>query len=94
MRGAIHPMEQLYRNWEAKSRANRNAYWNACARARQEYLKDVEGDLSMSRPRLDYWVNERYGFQMEFDEIDGGISERFTITDPKKFMLFQIKHWL
>ena len=31
---------------------------------------------------------------MEYFWSDGGISERFTITDPKKFMLFQIKHWL
>jgi hypothetical protein len=71
----------------------RNDYWNACALMRKEYLKENEGDISMNRPRLDFWANERYGFLMEFDAIDGGITEHYTVTNPKKFLLFQLKFW-
>jgi len=93
-RYSIHPLEQSFQDWEAKRKANRHAYWGACALARQEYLAENKGNFDLtSRPRLDFWMNEKYGFQMGFDEIDGGITENYTVTDPKKFMLFQIKFW-
>lgn len=75
-------------------RQKRNEYWNALAAMRQEYLAENTGNYDLTaRPRLDYWANEKYGFQIEFDPIDGGFTEHYTVTDPKKFMIFQLKYW-
>ena len=71
----------------------RNQYWHAIHAMRQEYLEDFKGvyDLTV-RPRIDYWANEKYGFQMEADG-NGDYTANYTVTNPKKFMLFQIKYW-
>ena len=70
----------------------RNRYWSAIREMRQEYLEDNKGIYDSTRPRVDYWANEKYGFQMEADGT-GDYTERYTVTNPKKFMLFQIKYW-
>lgn len=93
-RRSQHPIDQDFHDWDKERKDKRYQYWNACAKMRQEYLDDQKGVYDLTaRPRLDYWANEKYGFQMQFDAIDGGITEHYTITDPKKFMMFQIKFW-
>lgn len=71
----------------------RNQYWGAVKEVRKEYLEENKGmyDLTV-RPTMHYWAEEKYGFRMETDGT-GNYTENFTVTDPKKFMLFQIKYW-
>ena len=78
---------------EETFKQDRNRYWQACHAMRAEYLEENKGiyDLTV-RPRLDYWANEKYGFQMDMDS-EGNYTANYTVTDPKKFMLFQIKYW-
>ena len=70
----------------------RNRYWHAIHAMRPEYMEEFKGDFSMTRPSIHYWANEKYGFQMEADG-EGNYTANYTVTDPKKFMLFQIKYW-
>ena len=70
----------------------RNQYWKAIHAMRPEYMEEVKGDYSMNRPSVHYWAEQKYGFQIEADST-GNYTENYTVTDPKKFMLFQIKYW-
>lgn len=74
------------------SKQERNRYWSAIHAMRPEYLEENKGDFSMSRPSIHYWAEQKYGFQMEADG-EGNYTANYTVTDPKKFMLFQIKYW-
>jgi len=80
--------EYLSQNFKDK----RNQYWQACHAMRAEYLEEHKGDYSMSRPSIHYWANEKYGFQMEADG-EGNYTANYTVTDSKKFLLFQLKYW-
>ena len=75
-----------------EDKERRDKYWAVIRAMRVEYLEDNTGIYDHTRPRIDYWANEKYGFQMEADG-NGDYTHRYTITDPKKFMLFQIKYW-
>lgn len=91
-----HPMEQQFHKWDLEDRAKRDRYWIVLKRIREtEYYKDYKGitDLTV-RPTFQFYVNEKYGFTLELSDIDGGYTNRYTVTDPKKFLLFQIKHGL
>ena len=70
----------------------RNRYWHAIHAMRPEYIEQFKGDYSMTRPAIHYWAEEKYGFRMETDGT-GNYTAYYTVTDPKKFMLFQIKYW-
>ncbi len=70
----------------------RNRYWGAIHAMRPEYMEEYKGDFSMSRPSVHYWAEQKYGFRMETDGT-GNYTANYTVVDPKKFMLFQIKYW-
>lgn len=70
----------------------RDKYFEIIRNVRSEYIEEHKDIYDMTRPRLDFWVNERYGFQMETDG-QGNYTAVYTVTDPKKFMLFQMKYW-
>jgi hypothetical protein len=72
--------------------AERNRYWASIHAMRSEYIEQYKGDYSMTRPAIHYWAEEKYGFRMETDG-EGNYTANYTVTDPKKFMLFQIKYW-
>jgi hypothetical protein len=72
--------------------AERNRYWASIHAMRQEYIEQYKGIYDLNRPRIDYWANEKYGFQMEADG-EGNYTANYVVTNPKKFMLFQIKYW-
>lgn len=72
--------------------SERNRYWGAIQAMRPEYYEDVKGNIEMTRPSMHYWAEQKYGFRMETDE-HGSYTAWYTVTDPKKFMLFQIKYW-
>lgn len=76
-----------------EAKESRARYWAAVYSMRQEYMRDHQGVFDLTiRPRIDYWANEKYGFQMGID-CEGNYTAAYTVTDPKKFMLFQIKYW-
>lgn len=75
-----------------EDRAERDKYFAVIKAMRVEYLEEYKGTYDFTRPRIDWWANEKYGFQMETDGA-GDYTHRYTVTDPKKFMLFQIKYW-
>ncbi len=86
-------MSYEYTAWDNQDKAERNRYWSAIHSMRREYLDENKGIYDLTaRPRIDYWANEKYGFQMEVDG-EGNYTANYTVTDPKKFMLFQIKYW-
>lgn len=86
-------MTYEYKSWIDEDKAQRNRYWVAVREMRKEYTKEHEGvhDLT-ARPTVHYWAEQRYGFRMEVTG-DGDYSGNYTVIDPKKFMLFQIKYW-
>jgi hypothetical protein len=92
MRYTINPAEQSFQAWDAERKRKRWDYWSAVRSMRAKYLEENKGDLSMNRPSLHFWAEGKYGFRMEADG-SGNYTENYTVTDPKKFMLFQIKYW-
>ena len=93
MRYIVHPNEKQFQEWDAERKRKRWDYWSALRLMRLEYMEDHKGvyDLTV-RPTLHYWAEQKYGFRMETTG-DGSYTENYTVTDPKKFMLFQIKYW-
>jgi hypothetical protein len=85
-------MQYEYQAWDNQDKAERNRYWQAIHDMRAEYLEENKGDYGMTRPSVHYWAEEKYGFKMETDGT-GNYTANYTVTDPKKFMLFQIKYW-
>jgi hypothetical protein len=76
-----------------EEKERRDKYFEIIRALRHEYMEVHKGILDITvRPRLDFWANEKYGFQMETDG-QGNYTADYTVTDPKKFMLFQIKYW-
>lgn len=71
----------------------RNRYWRAIHAMRPEYMDEFKGlyDLT-TRPSIHYWAEEKYGFRMETDGT-GNYTANYSVTNPKKFMLFQLKYW-
>jgi len=85
-------MQYEYQAWDNQYKEKRNQYWQACHAIRTEYLEEYKGDYSMTRPSLHHWAEQRYGFLMETDGT-GNYTANYTITDSKKFLLFQLKYW-
>ena len=86
-------MTYEYHQWDQEDRNERNRYWMAIREMRKEYSEQYKGiyDLTV-RPTIHYWAEEKYGFRMEISG-SGDYTENYTVIDPKKFMLFQIKYW-
>lgn len=76
-----------------EAKASRDRYWNSLYSMRQEYMSEFKGvtDLTV-RPTLHHWAEEKYGFKMGLD-WQSNYTQDYTVVDPKKFMLFQIKYW-
>jgi hypothetical protein len=85
--------EESFRRWEQERKEKRNQYWNALHSMRSEYLRENLGDYDMtSRPTMHYWAERKYGFRMGLDG-QGNYTQDYEVTDPKKFMLFQLQYW-
>jgi hypothetical protein len=85
--------EESFRQWDKEQRARREQYWNALFSMRKEYMLENTGvyDLT-SRPTMHYWAERKYGFKMGLDG-QGNYTKDYEVTEPKKFMIFQIKYW-
>lgn len=76
-----------------KRRYERDTYWRAVRDMRREYTEQFKGVYDLTtRPTIHHWAEGKYGFAMVMDG-QGNYTQDFTITNPKKFMLFQIKFW-
>ncbi len=76
-----------------QDKAERDRYFDAIRRMRQEYLNEHKGVYDLTaRPTVHFWAEQKYGFAMALDGT-GNYTAEYTVTDPKKFMLFQIKYW-
>lgn len=85
--------EESFRKWDAERKEQRQRYWDSLYRMRQEYMADNKGNFDLtSRPTMHYWAELKYGFRMGLDG-QGNYTQDYEVTDPKKFMLFQIKYW-
>ena len=72
-------------------RDKRQQYWSALRLAREEYMQEHKGVYDLTaRPTLHYWVEEKYGLRMEMDG-QGNYTQSFTIVDPKRYLIFQLK---
>ncbi len=86
-------MSYEYSAWDREDKEERNRYWQAIREMRKEYGDDFKGVYDLSaRPTIHFWAEHKYGFRMEVDG-QGGYTANYTVTDPKKFMLFKIKYW-
>lgn len=85
--------EESFRMWEQERNKERDKYWNALYSMRSEYLSENKGQYDLTaRPTIHYWAQRKYGFKMGLDG-QGNYTRDYEVTDPKKFMLFQIKYW-
>lgn len=90
---AVHPMEENFRKWEQEDRYRRNQYWNALFAMRDDYMRENAGILDPTvRPVLHYYAEMKWGIKMGLDS-QGNYTKDYTVVDPKKFMLFQIKYF-
>lgn len=87
------PAEKNFRQWDQASREQRTRYWQALYSMRQEYMAEHKGVYDLTaRPSMHYWAEEKYGLAMGIDG-QGNYTDEYTVKDPKRFMLFQIKYW-
>lgn len=89
-RYSIPPFEDNFRQWDNDRKARRNQYWDAVRQAGTEY-KDLNGEISGNKESFYYYMQKTYG--VKIDMADGGIGDHYEVVDPKKFMLWQLKHW-
>lgn len=92
-RYATHPMEDSFIDWDSRRIANRDAYWRALRTASSDYIKLTENcvEADTGANGFYYYLQHNYGFKPEL--IDGKYSDTYTVTEPKKFMLFQLQYW-
>ena len=85
--------EKSFQAYEQTQREKRTQYWHSLYEMRQEYMQEFKGiyDLT-SRPSMHFWAEEKYGFRMGMDG-QGNYTGDYSVVDPKKFMLYQIKYW-
>ena len=85
--------EESFRMWEQERKDKGIRYWNAIYAMRTDYLAENKGIYDLTaRPTIHYWAELKYGFKMGLDG-QGNYTREYEVTDPKKFMLFQIKYW-
>jgi hypothetical protein len=70
----------------------RKQYWGALHAVRSEYRESVGDNAEMKGPTMPHWVEQKYGLRMGQDG-SGNYTQYYDVTDPKRFMLFQIKYF-
>lgn len=83
--------EESFRQWSNEDRARRNQYWQAIFHMRSEHTDTFKDSTDLTAvPTLHYWAEQQYGFTMGLDG-QGHYTQDYTVVNPKKFMLFQLK---
>jgi hypothetical protein len=70
-------------------RRNRTKYWAALKEIRKEYA--IENKQIYDQYFVQ-WVEEKYGFIIIKNLINGSISDMYTIVDEAKFIFFKLKY--
>ena len=70
----------------------RNQYWHSLHAVRTEYREAVGDNVGMTGPAMPQWLEQKYGLRMGQDG-SGNYTAHYDVTNPKKFMLFQIKYF-
>jgi hypothetical protein len=87
-----HPVEQEFQKWDREQNDRRIQYWHAIYAMRADYIEENKGVYDLTtRPTLHYYAELKYGIRMGLDG-QGNYTKDYTVVDPKKFMLFQIKY--
>lgn len=85
-------MQYEFDEWSRQDRVRRDQYWNAIHSMRNDYLEENKGQYDMTaRPTIHYYAELKYGIKMGLDG-QGNYTKDYTVVDPKKFMLFQLKY--
>jgi hypothetical protein len=66
-------------------------YWGALHAVRKEYTSEVGDNVGMTRSTFPHWMEQKYGIKMGQDG-SGNYTQEYAVTNPKRFMLFQIKY--
>jgi len=92
-RYASHPVEQNFAEWDRRRKAERAAYWQALRQASNDYIKLTEGvtDCDTGVNGFYYYLQHNYGLKPEM--TDGKYSEKYTVVNEKKFLLFKLQYW-
>ena len=78
--------------WEVEKKSRRWQYWNSLHAVRSEYRTEVGDNAGMTSPTMPFWVEQKYGLKMGLDG-QGNYTQEYTVVNPKRFMLFQIKYF-
>jgi hypothetical protein len=85
--------EQIELKTIQDAKLSRDRYWQSLYEMRQEYMSEFKGIFDLTvRPTMHYWAEQKYGFKMGLDG-QGNYTSDYTVVNPKKFMLYQIKYW-
>lgn len=90
-RYSVHPMEQNFRDWDSKQKAQRNEYWSRLRRAFNDYETGNHGPYG--EPNFNTFksfMEQRYGLRVSM--TGGDISSTYEVVDEKKHMLFLLKY--
>jgi hypothetical protein len=71
---------------DVKKRQARWDFWEVLKKLRKEFTVDREFDAD----DFIVWIEERYGFKLILN--DTGITDDYTITDEKKYLIFRLKY--
>lgn len=86
-------MEQSFKDWDLDYVARRNDYWRKLRLARADYeLNACHGHYEPDTRYFITWMLDKWGIEVSMSKEVDGISGDYTVVDPKKYMLFQIKY--
>ena len=69
----------------------RKQYWGALHAVRKEYTSDVGDNAGMVGSTFPHWMEQKYGIRMGLDG-SGNYTQDYSVSNPKRFLLFQIKY--
>jgi hypothetical protein len=69
----------------------RKQYWGALHAVRAEYRSELGDNVGMTGSTFPYWMEQKYGIKMGLDG-SGNYTQEYAVTNPKRFLFFQIKY--
>ena len=69
----------------------RKQYWGALHAVRKEYTSEVGDNVGMTGSTFPHWMEQKYGIKMGLDG-SGNYTQEYAVTNPKRFLFFQIKY--
>jgi len=82
---------ESFKRVNADKVVKRDRYWRMLRAANAEYNSLVNGtEYDDGRNGLYYFLQHNYGVKPGM--VDGNFTDEYTVTDEKKFMMFQLKY--